>query len=76
MQKRKLGTSGLTIAPLVLGGNVFGWTADKDASFAVLDAFVGAGLVFDGRADPRVRRPSVLGLHRRAHRERRQIGDP
>ena len=43
MQKRKLGTSGLTIAPLVLGGNVFGWTADKQASFAVLDAFVGAG---------------------------------
>jgi aryl-alcohol dehydrogenase-like predicted oxidoreductase len=43
MQKRKLGNSGLTIAPLVLGGNVFGWTADKDASFAVLDAFVGAG---------------------------------
>jgi aryl-alcohol dehydrogenase-like predicted oxidoreductase len=43
MQKRKLGTSGLEIAPLVLGGNVFGWTADRDASFAVLDAFVGAG---------------------------------
>lgn len=43
MQKRKLGTSGLEIAPLVLGGNVFGWTADKDASFAVLDTFVGAG---------------------------------
>ena len=29
--------------PLVLGGNVFGWTADKDTSFAVLDAFIGAG---------------------------------
>jgi aryl-alcohol dehydrogenase-like predicted oxidoreductase len=43
MQKRKLGTSGLEIAPLVLGGNVFGWTADRDASFAVLDAFTGAG---------------------------------
>jgi len=43
MQKRKLGKSGLEIAPLVLGGNVFGWTADRDASFAVLDAFVGAG---------------------------------
>lgn len=43
MQRRKLGTSGLEIAPLVLGGNVFGWTADKEASFAVLDAFVGAG---------------------------------
>ena len=43
MQKRKLGKSGLEIAPLVLGGNVFGWTADREASFAVLDAFVGAG---------------------------------
>ncbi|MEQ1609696.1 MAG: aldo/keto reductase [Hyphomonadaceae bacterium] len=43
MQKRKLGTSGLEIAPLVLGGNVFGWTADKAASYAVLDAFTAAG---------------------------------
>jgi aryl-alcohol dehydrogenase-like predicted oxidoreductase len=43
MQKRKLGKSGLEIAPLVLGGNVFGWTADRAASFGVLDAFVEAG---------------------------------
>lgn len=43
MQKRKLGNSGLEIAPLVLGGNVFGWTADKATSFDVLDAFVGGG---------------------------------
>jgi len=43
MQKRKLGKSGIEIAPLVLGGNVFGWTADQAASFAVLDAFVEAG---------------------------------
>lgn len=43
MKKRALGTSGLEIAPLVLGGNVFGWTADKAASYAVLDGFVGAG---------------------------------
>ena len=43
MHKRKIGASGLEIAPLVLGGNVFGWTADKDTSFAVLDAFIGAG---------------------------------
>jgi aryl-alcohol dehydrogenase-like predicted oxidoreductase len=43
MEMRKLGRSGLEIAPLVLGGNVFGWTADEPASFAVLDAFVGAG---------------------------------
>ncbi len=40
---RELGHSGLHIAPLVLGGNVFGWTADEQASFAVLDAFVAGG---------------------------------
>lgn len=43
MQKRKLGKSELTIAPLTLGGNVFGWTADEKTSFAILDAFLGAG---------------------------------
>lgn len=41
--QRKLGNSGLTTPPLILGGNVFGWTADKAASFAVLDAFVAGG---------------------------------
>lgn len=41
---RKLGRTDLQIAPLVLGGNVFGWTADKNESFAILDRFVGAGL--------------------------------
>ena len=40
---RELGHSGLRFAPLVLGGNVFGWTADEKASFAVLDAFVAGG---------------------------------
>jgi len=43
VQKRKLGRSGLEVAPLVLGGNVFGWTADEASSFKLLDAFVGAG---------------------------------
>ena len=43
MTLRPLGRSGLSIAPLVLGGNVFGWTADEKASFAVLDAFVAGG---------------------------------
>ncbi|QNH63342.1 aldo/keto reductase [Hymenobacter sediminicola] len=43
MQHRELGHSGLHIAPLVLGGNVFGWTADEAASFRVLDAFVAGG---------------------------------
>jgi aryl-alcohol dehydrogenase-like predicted oxidoreductase len=40
---RELGHSGLRLAPLVLGGNVFGWTADEKTSFAVLDAFVAGG---------------------------------
>lgn len=40
---RPLGRSGLATTPLVLGGNVFGWTCDKAAGFAVLDAFVAGG---------------------------------
>jgi aryl-alcohol dehydrogenase-like predicted oxidoreductase len=43
MKKRKLGNSGLEAAPLALGGNVFGWTADEPTSFRLLDAFVAAG---------------------------------
>ena len=42
-EKRPLGRSGLTTAPLVLGGNVFGWTADEPTSFAILDRFVDLG---------------------------------
>ncbi|MEQ1945117.1 aldo/keto reductase [Mesorhizobium sp. VNQ89] len=44
MQKRRLGRTDLDIAPLVLGGNVFGWTADEKTSFDILDRFVDAGL--------------------------------
>ena len=44
MTQRTLGQSDLSIAPLVLGGNVFGWSADEATSFAVLDAFVAEGL--------------------------------
>lgn len=43
MERRPLGKSGLSIAPLALGGNVFGWTADEATSFAILDRFVDAG---------------------------------
>ncbi len=43
MEKRKLGDSTLAVTPLMLGGNVFGWTADEATSFAVLDAFVANG---------------------------------
>lgn len=43
MEKRPLGQTGLAIAPVVFGGNVFGWTIDEKQSFAVLDAFVDHG---------------------------------
>jgi aryl-alcohol dehydrogenase-like predicted oxidoreductase len=43
MHKRRLGRTGLEIAPLVFGGNVFGWTADAKTSFALLDRFAAAG---------------------------------
>jgi aryl-alcohol dehydrogenase-like predicted oxidoreductase len=43
MQFRPLGRTGLQIAPIVFGGNVFGWTADEARSFQLLDAFVDAG---------------------------------
>jgi aryl-alcohol dehydrogenase-like predicted oxidoreductase len=51
MNKRTLGRSGLEIAPLALGGNVFGWTADEPTSFKLLDAFAAAGFNFIDTAD-------------------------
>ncbi|MET9043822.1 aldo/keto reductase [Streptomyces sp. NPDC004362] len=48
---RKLGSSGLEVFPLSLGGNVFGWTADEAQSFAVLDAYTAAGGNFVDTAD-------------------------
>jgi aryl-alcohol dehydrogenase-like predicted oxidoreductase len=51
MQLRTLGRSDLRVAPLCLGGNVFGWTADEAASFTVLDALIGAELNFIDTAD-------------------------
>jgi aryl-alcohol dehydrogenase-like predicted oxidoreductase len=51
MQHRTLGRSTLRVAPLCLGGNVFGWTANEAASFRVLDAAVDAGLNFIDTAD-------------------------
>jgi aryl-alcohol dehydrogenase-like predicted oxidoreductase len=43
VEKRPLGQSGIEVAPLALGGNVFGWTADEATSFDILDAFVAEG---------------------------------
>src|SRR6266850_4333925 len=51
MKTRKLGSSGLNVSPLCLGGNVFGWTADEKTSFAILDALVAAGFNFVDTAD-------------------------
>ena len=51
MQQRPLGRSGLTVAPLAFGGNVFGWTADEATSFKLLDAFVDAGFNLVDTAD-------------------------
>jgi aryl-alcohol dehydrogenase-like predicted oxidoreductase len=51
IQKRRLGQSQIRTAPLVLGGNVFGWTLDEPSSFRILDEFVGAGFEFIDTAD-------------------------
>jgi aryl-alcohol dehydrogenase-like predicted oxidoreductase len=51
MKKRKLGNSGLEVAPLAFGGNVFGWTVDEPTAFSLLDAFVAAGFNLVDTAD-------------------------
>jgi len=51
MQTRTLGISNLQVVPLMLGGNVFGWTIDAATSFTILDAFVDAGFNFIDTAD-------------------------
>ena len=74
VEKRPIGDSGIEVTPLVLGGNVFDWTADEPTSFAVLDAFVDAGGmmidtadVYSGGGLPR-RAPRHPGDHRHAER--------
>ena len=51
MQQVPLGRTGLTVAPLAFGGNVFGWTADEATSFKLLDAFVDGGFNLVDTAD-------------------------
>jgi len=51
MTLRQVGSSDIMVAPLALGGNVFDWTADEAASFAILDAFVDAGGTMIDTAD-------------------------
>lgn len=47
----RIGTSSLDVYPLCLGGNPFGWTADRDASFSVLSEYADAGGNFVDTAD-------------------------
>jgi aryl-alcohol dehydrogenase-like predicted oxidoreductase len=51
MEKRQLGRSGIAVAPLAFGGNVFGWTTDQAMAFRLLDAFVAAGFNLIDTAD-------------------------
>jgi len=51
MKTRQLATTNLQVAPLMLGGNVFGWTIDAETSFRILDAFVDHGFNFIDTAD-------------------------
>ena len=51
MNKRSLGNSGLEVAPLALGGNVFGWTVGEADAFPILDAFIAAGCNLIDTAD-------------------------
>lgn len=85
VERHRIGNSGLTTAPLVLGGNVFGWTLREDAvSFAVLDTFIGGGGTMIDTADAYSvfvpgnkggESETVIGhwLHRRGRRDDVQI---
>ena len=83
-QKRTLGHSGIGIAPLVFGGNVLGWTADKQRSFELLDHFVARGFNTIDTADdpfnPDIEPPAyaeahhALGTPLQAHDAPRAVG--
>jgi aryl-alcohol dehydrogenase-like predicted oxidoreductase len=51
MEMRNLGRSGIRVAPLAFGGNVFGWTVDEKSAFALLDRFMDAGFNLIDTAD-------------------------
>jgi aryl-alcohol dehydrogenase-like predicted oxidoreductase len=61
MEKRQLGSTNIYVAPLTLGGNVFGWTIDEKKSFEILDAFVDRGFNFIDTADVYSRWASGIG---------------
>ncbi len=62
MIRKPLGKSGITLPPIMFGGNVFGWSVDKAAGFAILDALAAAGLDAIDTADVYMRRaPGNVG---------------
>lgn len=61
MKKKKIGNTAVEVAPIMLGGNVFGWTIDEKRSFEVLDAFVNNGFNFIDTADVYSRWASGIG---------------
>jgi len=73
--KRKLGRTDLSVTPLCLGGNVFGWTADERGSFTVLDAYVDGGGNFIDTADTYTigESESILGRWMSARKNRGNI---
>jgi aryl-alcohol dehydrogenase-like predicted oxidoreductase len=82
MERRRLGRTDLFIAPLVLGGNVFGWTADEKTSFDLLDRFLDAGLNAVDTADSYSRwvpgheggeSETIIGKWMKARRNRERI---
>jgi len=82
MKQRRLGNSDLYIAPLVLGGNVFGWTIDEQQSFAILDSFVEKGFNAIDTADSYSRwaagnkggeSEAIIGKWMKARRNRERI---
>jgi len=82
MEMRALGRAGLQVAPICLGGNVFGWTCDEPTSQAVLDAYVAGGGNFIDSADVYARwapgnvggeSEAILGRWMRARGNREQL---
>jgi aryl-alcohol dehydrogenase-like predicted oxidoreductase len=66
MEKRRLGQSDLHLAPIMLGGNVFGWMIDENTSFGILDAFVDAGFnAIDTSDSTRAGSPAAREVNRK-----------
>jgi aryl-alcohol dehydrogenase-like predicted oxidoreductase len=82
MEKRKLGSTGIEVAPLAIGGNVFGWTVGEPLAFRLLDAFMAEGFTLIDTADSYSRwvpghiggeSETIIGKWMRARGNRNQV---